>query len=80
MKITDNLLPRLQEKIKTSVQLEELSPRYKKILLFHYCASDGRIRKLREVGEEFDVTRQRIWNIEERIFSRLSDFSEFNSK
>jgi len=44
--------------------LDTLTPREQKVLRLRFGLDDGRARTLEEVGKEFDVTRERIRQIE----------------
>ena len=56
-------------------QLEEvmntLTPREAKVLKLRFGLEDGKARTLEEVGKEFDVTRERIRQIEAKAFRKL---------
>jgi RNA polymerase primary sigma factor len=51
--------------------LSTLSPREEKILRLRFGLDDGRDRTLEEVGKEFNVTRERIRQIEARALRKL---------
>ena len=51
--------------------LESLTDREKKVLTLRFGLSDGRARTLEEVGKEFDVTRERIRQIEAKALRKL---------
>ncbi len=51
--------------------LDTLTPREKRVLLLRYGLEDGRGRTLEEVGKEFDVTRERIRQIEAKALRKL---------
>ncbi|MBQ7408020.1 MAG: RNA polymerase sigma factor RpoD, partial [Clostridia bacterium] len=51
--------------------LDTLTPREEKVLRLRYGIDDGRIRTLEEVGREFDVTRERIRQIEAKAIRKL---------
>lgn len=51
--------------------LETLSPREQKVLKLRFGLEDGRSRTLEEVGRRFDVTRERIRQIEAKAIRRL---------
>jgi RNA polymerase primary sigma factor len=51
--------------------LSSLSPREKKVLILRFGLEDGRSRTLDEVGREFDVTRERIRQIEAKAIRKL---------
>ncbi|NLJ95479.1 MAG: RNA polymerase sigma factor RpoD [Clostridiaceae bacterium] len=51
--------------------LEELTPRESKVLRLRFGLDDGRTRTLEEVGREFDVTRERIRQIEAKALRKL---------
>ena len=44
--------------------LDTLTPREEKVLRLRYGIDDGKPRTLEEVGKEFNVTRERIRQIE----------------
>lgn len=58
-------------KVQLNEQLYFLSEREQRILKLRFGLEDGRIRTLSEVGKEFDVTRERIRQIEARAIKRL---------
>ncbi len=51
--------------------LNELSEREKNVLLLRFGLEDGRSRTLEEVGKQFDVTRERIRQIEAKALRKL---------
>ena len=51
--------------------LSSLSPREQRVLLLRFGLEDGRSRTLEEVGKEFDVTRERIRQIEAKALRKL---------
>lgn len=51
--------------------LETLTEREKKVLELRFGLEDGRARTLEEVGKEFDVTRERIRQIEAKALRKL---------
>ena len=51
--------------------VENLSPREQKILEMRFGLSDGVAHTLEEVGQEFDVTRERIRQIEAKALERI---------
>ncbi len=65
--ITSNSM--LKEKIQDV--LSTLDARERKVLEFRFGLEDGRPRTLEEVGREFDVTRERIRQIEAKALRRL---------
>ena len=52
-------------------QLNTLSEREKKVLVLRFGLDDGRPRTLEEVGREFNVTRERIRQIEAKALRKL---------
>ena len=48
-----------------------LTPREQKVLILRFGLEDGRSRTLEEVGREFDVTRERIRQIEAKALRKL---------
>ena len=55
--------------------LETLAPREKKVLELRFGIVDGRTRTLEEVGKEFNVTRERIRQIEAKALRKLKHYS-----
>ena len=51
--------------------LDTLTPREEMVLRLRYGIDDGRPRTLEEVGKEFDVTRERIRQIEAKALRKL---------
>ena len=51
--------------------LDTLNEREKKVLILRFGLEDGRSRTLEEVGKEFDVTRERIRQIEAKALRKL---------
>ena len=52
--------------------MQTLTPREAKVLKLRFGLEDGRMRTLEEVGKEFDVTRERIRQIEAKALRKLS--------
>ncbi len=63
----------MQEKFKEEIDnfLHELQPREEQVIRLRYGLTDGRVRTLEEVGKEFNVTRERIRQIEAKAIRRL---------
>ncbi len=53
--------------------LKTLTPREEKVLRLRFGLEDGRTRTLEEVGKEFDVTRERIRQIEAKALRKLKN-------
>jgi RNA polymerase primary sigma factor len=51
--------------------LDTLTPREEKVLRLRYGLDDGKPRTLEEVGREFNVTRERIRQIEAKALRKL---------
>ena len=51
--------------------LSSLTPRERKVLELRFGLEDGRSRTLEEVGREFNVTRERIRQIEAKALRKL---------
>ena len=51
--------------------LKELTPREAKVLQLRYGLEDNRPHTLEEVGKEFNVTRERIRQIEAKALRKL---------
>ena len=51
--------------------LSSLTPREEKVLRLRFGLEDGRPRTLEEVGKEFNVTRERIRQIEAKALRKL---------
>lgn len=55
--------------------LDTLTPREEKVLRLRFGLDDGRARTLEEVGKEFNVTRERIRQIEAKALRKLRHLS-----
>ena len=51
--------------------LQTLTPREEKVLRLSFCLEEGRRRTLEEVRNEFNVTRERIRQIEAKALRKL---------
>ena len=51
--------------------LDTLTEREQKVLRLRFGMNEGRARTLEEVGKEFDVTRERIRQIEAKALRKL---------
>lgn len=51
--------------------LNQLKPREKEILTLRYGLSGGKIHTLEEVGKQFDITRERVRQIEKKTLEKL---------
>ena len=51
--------------------LDTLTPREQRVLQLRFGLEDGRSRTLEEVGKEFNVTRERIRQIEAKALRKL---------
>ncbi len=51
--------------------LDNLSPRERDVLRLHYCWDDGRKKTLKEIGNIFKITRERIRQIEHKALQKL---------
>ena len=51
--------------------LKSLTPREEKVLRLRFGLEDGRPRTLEEVGKEFNVTRERLRQIEAKALRKL---------
>jgi RNA polymerase primary sigma factor len=58
-------------KEKVGEVLSELNPREQRVLILRFGLEDGRSRTLMEVGLEFNVTRERIRQIEAKAIRKL---------
>ena len=58
--------------------MQTLTPREAKVLKLRFGLEDGRMRTLEEVGKEFDVTRERIRQIEAKALRKLRHPSRSN--
>ncbi len=56
--------------------LSDLTPREQKILQMRFGLTDGVSHTLEEVGREFDVTRERIRQIEAKALEKIRDHSK----
>ncbi|MBU0596675.1 sigma-70 family RNA polymerase sigma factor [Patescibacteria group bacterium] len=57
-----------------AVAVKDLSPREQKILEMRFGLEDGVTHTLEEVGKEFDVTRERIRQIEAKALEKIQTF------
>ena len=66
-------LTRLHTLLKETLSsvLDSLTPREEKVLRLRFGLEDGRSRTLEEVGKEFNVTRERIRQIEAKALRKL---------
>jgi RNA polymerase primary sigma factor len=55
--------------------LNELTPREKRVLQLRFGLEDGGIRTLEEIGKEFNVTRERIRQIEAKALQKMRQSS-----
>ena len=51
--------------------LETLTPREEKVVRLRFGLDDGKTRTLEDVGKEFNVTRERIRQIEAKALRKL---------
>ncbi len=58
--------------------LQTLTPREEKVIRLRYGLDDNRARTLEEVGKAFNVTRERIRQIEAKAIRRLRNPSRIN--
>ncbi|MCB9798171.1 sigma-70 family RNA polymerase sigma factor [Candidatus Nomurabacteria bacterium] len=58
--------------------ISQLSPREQKILEMRFGLADGVTHTLEEVGKEFDVTRERIRQIEAKALEKIQGFDVIN--
>jgi RNA polymerase primary sigma factor len=54
-----------------SLTLESLNEREREVLVMRFGLADGKVRTLEEVGVHFDVTRERIRQIETKALAKL---------
>lgn len=52
--------------------LDSLTPREASVIKMRFGLIDGRVRTLEEVGEEFNITRERIRQIGSQGFAKTS--------
>ena len=57
--------------------LKTLTPREEKVLRLRFGLDDGRPRTLEEVGKEFNVTRERIRQIESKALRKLKNPAKY---
>lgn len=71
-----------KEKLKEALRKlmrEHLQPREERVLSLRYGLDDGVVRTLEEVGKEFNVTRERIRQIEVKAVKKLQKYKDFLS-
>ena len=51
--------------------LKSLTPREERVIALRFCLEDGRARTLEELGREFNVTRERVRQIEAKALRKL---------
>ena len=51
--------------------LKSLTPREERVIMLRFGLDDGRPRTLEELGKEFNVTRERIRQIEAKALRKL---------
>jgi RNA polymerase primary sigma factor len=54
-----------------SLALEDLNERERKVVIMRFGLDDGKVRTLEEVGEHFEVTRERIRQLETKALAKL---------
>lgn len=54
-----------------SLALEDLNERERKVIIMRFGLEDGKVRTLEEVGEHFEVTRERIRQLETKALAKL---------
>jgi len=59
----------LREQIKQV--LDSLTPKEREIVVMRFGLDDGRIKTLKEIGEFFDISRERVRQIETKALSKL---------
>ena len=59
----------LKEELETA--MESLTERERKVIRLRFGLDDGKTRTLEEVGKEFEVTRERIRQIEAKALRKL---------
>jgi RNA polymerase primary sigma factor len=62
-------LIKLREQIKTV--LDSLAAKEREIVLMRFGLDDGRIKTLKEIGEAFNISRERVRQIETKALSKL---------
>ncbi len=71
IKTPDEITTHIMLKEQLFEVLESLNPREQEVLILRFGLNDGRTRTLEEVGKVFDVTRERIRQIEAKALRKL---------
>ena len=67
----EDAMNQLVQKEEVQELLESLNDRERQVIRLRFGLEDGRARTLEEVGKEFDVTRERIRQIEAKALRKL---------
>ena len=67
----------LHESLKTEIEraLETLTPREADVVRLYFCLGSQHAMTLEEIGETFDLTRERVRQIKEKAIRRLKHTS-----
>jgi DNA-directed RNA polymerase sigma subunit (sigma70/sigma32) len=70
-RIADNQQLKFRRQCHVGRVLDSLSGRERRVLQLRFGLENGRARTLEEVGKEFNVTRERIRQIEAKAFRKI---------
>jgi len=62
----------IAEEIMKAIDELNLGPRYKEVMILRYGLNNHRVHTLEEIGAKFDITRERVRQMEEKVKKKLS--------
>ena len=77
---TDIINSRLREDLEEAMEHVNLTERERKVIELRFGLDDGRVKTLEEIGKIYDVTRERIRQIEAKALKKLKNNHFFKTK